>query len=272
MSRSFRPSIPPEGEKFNMLMASLCLVILMSRYVELPTWSLEMPLLGLHINFTLASTTFILFIIAAITTSGVYWFFSQSAVPSKEIWRHLLLPALTALVIQLPLYIIPAGATFWFVYFSGCFLLTLVIFIEYLTTNPESNYYPWAALLLRALSFGFYLSMITLLRVSGVRLFILLPTIGISTFLVSLRTLNLFVPSQRFTLQALTVSWCATQLAAALHYLPLSPVQFGLLLLGAVYALITFIVDFERGDSLRQAAGEPIALFLIIWLIAHWVG
>ena len=47
------------------------------------------------------------------------------------------------------------------------------------------------------------------------------------------------------------------QMGAALYYWPLSPVSYGLILLGPAYSLTSLIAGLEEGEPLRQAIVEP---------------
>ncbi len=264
-------STRPDSEKFYLLISTLWLTILLSKYLDFNAGTVAIPILGLWIN--LSPAILVPSINAGITASGVSWlFFNSPTREVKESWTHLFLPALTTLAIQFPLMIIPPGLGFWVIYFSGCALLLCVIYLEYLSTEPQSKWYAWTATALTAFSFSLYLSMVTLLRSSGTRLVFLLPMVGLTTFLVCLRTFNLRISSQRTSFHAFMVAWMAAQLAAALHYLPFPPVKYGLTLLGFVYATTNFIFHIEQGESTRQAAKESLALLTLVLLVAHWVG
>ncbi|MGD8406692.1 MAG: hypothetical protein PVJ21_23750, partial [Anaerolineales bacterium] len=58
------------------------------------------------------------------------------------------------------------------------------------------------------------------------------------------------------------------QIGAGLHYWPLSPVQFGLALLGPLYALSTLTGSLLEGVPLRRAVVEPLIAIGLAWGIA----
>jgi hypothetical protein len=69
-------------------------------------------------------------------------------------------------------------------------------------------------------------------------------------------------------LQAGLVTLITTQIAAALHYWPITPVSFGLALLGPAYALTTLTGNLAEGEPLPQAGIEPFVVLGFIWLAA----
>jgi hypothetical protein len=60
-------------------------------------------------------------------------------------------------------------------------------------------------------------------------------------------------------------------MAAALHYWPLPPISFGLVILAPTYALTRLIIDFADGEPIRQALIEPVLVILVVWGIAIWL-
>ncbi|HEY5158465.1 MAG TPA: hypothetical protein VII93_10940, partial [Anaerolineales bacterium] len=59
-------------------------------------------------------------------------------------------------------------------------------------------------------------------------------------------------------------------LGAAMHYLPLSPVRFGLALLAPVYALTVMGVNLLEGAPFQRAWVEPAVMLTVFWGLAIW--
>ena len=77
--------------------------------------------------------------------------------------------------------------------------------------------------------------------------------------LVSLRTLRLRLGDRWCYLEAGLVALITVQIAAALHYWPLSPVTFGLALLGPAYALTKFLGNLARANRrARQSSSRRL--------------
>jgi hypothetical protein len=186
--------------------------------------------------------------------------------------EHWLLPALTAWAISLPLSQLPIGLIWVISLAGGGCLLFLVLVSEYIVVDPEDVRQPPAAAGLIAVSFALYLILATALRFANLRLFLLLPALSLAGILVSLRALHLRLHGQWALLQAGLVALITAQIAAALHYWPLTPVAYGLSLLGPAYALTIFLGNLAEGETLRQAVLEPAVVLILIWGVVFWLG
>jgi hypothetical protein len=63
-----------------------------------------------------------------------------------------------------------------------------------------------------------------------------------------------------------------TQVAIGLHYLPVLPIQFGLLLTGLCYSIIVFAITFEKETHFKKSWMEAtiiLTLFVGLALIVH---
>ena len=106
------------------------------------------------------------------------------------------------------------------------------------------------------------------LNASGIRLFILLPTLFVASSLASLRILYLRMGGKWEVAWSLGISLVCVQLAAGLHYWPLTPTQFGLLLIGPLYGLINFSINLRENISARRATLEPSIVIAVCWGLA----
>ena len=185
---------------------------------------------------------------------------------------HWILPALTALTISLPLSQLPQSPIWWIGFALGGVLLILVLIAEYIVVDPQDLRYQPAAAGLTAVSFALFLILATALSFSDMRLFLLFPAISVAGGLVCLRTLNLRLEGRWAYTYAGITALLTGQLAAALHYWPLSPVAFGLALLGPAYALTNFWGNLDEGEPLRQALIEPFVILILVLLMAVWLG
>jgi hypothetical protein len=147
-------------------------------------------------------------------------------------------------------------------------LLVLIFFAEYIVVEPSAPNYAIATAGLTALSFAIYLILTTALRYGGARLFLLAPALFIAAGLVSLRTLHLRTGQKWEYNWAIGIALVCTQITAGLHYWPVSPVQFGLVLLAPLYALSTFAGNLLEGIPLRRAIIEPLIALGLAWGIA----
>jgi hypothetical protein len=146
-----------------------------------------------------------------------------------------------------------------------------VLIAEYVAVDPEDVRHALAAAGLTAVAFALYLVLAATLRYAGLRLFLILPALSVAVGLVSLRTLRLRLSDRWSLVEVVIITLISAQLAAALHYWPLSPVSFGLALLGPAYALTSLLGDLAEGETLRSAAIEPLVVLILVWLSAFWL-
>jgi hypothetical protein len=109
------------------------------------------------------------------------------------------------------------------------------------------------------------------LESAGLRLYLILPALILAAGLVSLRTLHLRLNGRWLYLPTFVVIVILTGIIAALHYWPLSPITYGLLILGPAYSLTSLIGALSEGQPLRQAIIEPGVVLLAVCGIAIWI-
>ncbi|HXQ38581.1 MAG TPA: hypothetical protein VN843_31560, partial [Anaerolineales bacterium] len=70
---------------------------------------------------------------------------------------------------------------------------------------------------------------------------------------------------------AIGIAFACVQIAAGLHYWPLSPIQFGLMLIGPLYGLTNFAINIGESLPARRAALEPSIFTAISWGLAMFI-
>ena len=106
------------------------------------------------------------------------------------------------------------------------------------------------------------------LQIGGVRLFLSLPSVFLAAGLVTLRTLHLRLGGRWEFPWAIGVGLVSAQLAAGLHYWPLTALQSGLILLGPLYALTALAYSIRQDIPLRSAFAEPAIILGGLWIAA----
>lgn len=258
----------PRAERLSLLIATILLAYAVARFVQLPGWDLNLALAGVYLPVQINVNTLIAVVVAGITASGADWLLSQHPEMShKSSLPHWLLPAFTAWVLSVVLSNTPLSPWWWITFAAGGGLLLLVLIAEYITVDPDDARQPAAAVGLVVLSLCLFLMLAISLRASGLRLLLTLPPLGIAAGLVSLRATHLRLDRWQF-LESGAIALFVIQIAAALHYLPIQPISYGLALLGPLYALITFSTNLAEEQSLSQAIVEPLAVLGAFWLLA----
>jgi hypothetical protein len=143
-----------------------------------------------------------------------------------------------------------------------------VFMADYITVEPGAPNYPIASAGLIALSYALFYLFVIALRTAGARLFVIIPAIFLAAGLVSLRTLHLRQSGRWDFPWAIGIGIICVQITGGMHYWPLSAVQFGLILIGPLYALTTFTYSLGEDVPLRTALVEPGIILALTWITA----
>jgi hypothetical protein len=270
--KSTRSRHLPNTDRVSILAASILFAFLLTQYVSIPVWDVEIQLPGLFILFSMNFNTIVTVIVAGLTATGADWLIrDHPALMDRQTVQHWLLPALTAWVIGAYLFTIPYGITWFIAFVVGGILLMLVLLAEFIVVDPQDARYPLASAALAALAFGLFLALAITLHAAGLRLFWRVPILIGAAFLVSARVFHLKLEGRWVLWHAMAISLISGQLAAALHYWPLVPSSFGLLVLAPIYMLVNFLSALEKNQKVREALIEPLLVLIVIVALAVWM-
>ena len=149
-------------------------------------------------------------------------------------------------------------------------ILLVVFFAEFVAVDPTDLRYPLATAILTVLAFIIFLILAVALRASNARLVLVAPALFVGGGLAALRTLHLRLNERWEYTWAVGIAVITAQLGAALHYMPLTPVRFGLALLAPVYALTILSVSLAEGNPFRRAFVEPTVMLVILCGLMIW--
>ncbi len=267
----------PDKNRLSVIIATILLAYALTRFVDIPTISLSLGVLGVLLSFQLNFHTVVSALVAVMAATGSEWILRDhpGAANSPQTWRtmlhHWLLPALTAWVMGVPLNSSAGGLSWWIILGAGGTLLVLVYIAEYNVVDAADVYHPVATLGLTALSFALYLFLAIALWSAGLRLYLLLPALVLAAGLVCLRTLYLRTGGRWLFAWSAGIALVVGQFATGLHYWPISPVRFGLLILGPTYVLTSLAGSVEEGRSTRSMVLEPVVMLTIVWGLGIWL-
>jgi hypothetical protein len=261
----------PDPARMSILTASVLLAFALTRLVSAPAYDLTIPLGGILINLSFNLDTLIVVLAAGLSAAGVDWLLRTHPSLEKGGTReHWLLPTLTVLVIGVALYTLPPTTIWWLGFGLGAAILMVVFFAEFVAVDPNDARYPFATAVLTVLAFVIFLILAVALKASSARLFLVAPALFVGGGLVALRTIYLRLNERWETAWAFGIALVTIQLGAALYYMPLTPVRFGLGLLGPVYALTSLAVGLVDGKPPRQAVIEPAVMLLLLCGLMIW--
>ena len=256
----------PNIDHLSVLAAMIVFTYTLARFITVPSWQISRQLPGLYIELTIDVNLVTAVLVACMTTAGANWLMgTHPAAHGKQSIVHAILPALTALVIGIPLGGFQVGLGWWLGLISGAFILVLVLIAEYIAVDPLDIRFPFASAALSAVSFAIFLVFAGALRAGGVRLLYNVPLLIAAAWLVSLRVTNLRLHGEWTIYESMIIAFLVGQITAAFNYWPLTPVAFGLLLLGPSYALNSLFCNLIEHKPYRNLIAEPVISIFIAW-------
>jgi hypothetical protein len=236
--------------------------------IETQRYTLNLNMLGIMLTVPLNLTVAATLMAAGLTAAGMDWLLrGHPHFEGESTFQHWILPALTAFVLGVPLYNLPFGPAWWLSFGLGGVLLLLVFLAEYIALDASDVRHPVASAGLVALSYALFLILTTTLSFSASRLVLIVFAVFPAAGMVALRALRLRTREWKFA-WAIGIAIVLTQLAAALHYWPVTPIQYGLLLLGPLYALTELALNLDEDISPQRAGIEAAIELVVFWAAA----
>jgi len=264
-NRSYLPS----ADRVGVLVASVLLAFALTRLIQSPRFTLTITLPGFYFAYPLTLGTAMTVLAAALAATGMDWLTrDHPALGKKRNIEHLLLPTFTTFVIGAPLSLLSANAAWQLGMALAAILLVSVFLAEYITIDPSAPSYALARAGLTALGYALFLILATSLRLAGVRMFLLVPSLLIGASLISLRILHLDGTDRWDFPWAIGIGIVCAQIGAGMHYWPLTAIQFGLILTGPLYALTMLSVSLAENIPVRRAALGPAIVVGLAWASA----
>ena len=261
----------PDRARASVLTASILLAFALTHVISSPYYELIIPLPGFYVNLSLNLDTLIVLLAAGMTATGMNWLLrTHPSLEKGENREHWLLPTITVLVSGIALYSLPPTAIWWLGFGLGAVILLVVFYAEFVAVDPTDALYPFATAVLTVLAFVIFLILAVALKASNARLYLVTPALFLGAGLVALRTLHLRLNERWEGIWAFGIAIIAVQLGVALYYMPLTPVRFGLGLLGPVYALTSLSVSLAEGRPLRQSIFEPALMLVLLCGMMIW--
>jgi hypothetical protein len=263
----------PQTNQLSVLASTILLAYALTPFINIPATDLTLNLPFGVFSYSLNFSTIVSILVAALAAVGVDWLLrSHPHHEEKVSVQHSLLPALTAWVIGIPLSTLGFGLAWWTLFAMGGILLVLVFIAEYIVVDFSDVRFGPAAGGLNALSFALFLILTISIRTAGLRLYLALPAVALPIFLISLRTLYLRSNGQWRLVWAAGITLVVVQIAIGLQYLPVSPLGYGLYLVGPGYAITNAAVSLEEGRTLRSFWLEPVVIVVLLMLLAFAFG
>lgn len=262
----------PNQERLSVVIATVMLAFAISQFIDIPVGSSQFSIVGIVIPLNINLSTVITVAIAGMTASGTDWILrDHPTLSGRSTIPHLFLPSITAWVQSVTLNNMADTPFKWISFTVGGIFLLVVILAEYIVIYPEDYRKPIATALLTALIYALMLVLTVSLDSSNQRLIISLPAVALGAGMLSMRVFQLQLDQNWPILPSLSCLLITSQIAATFHYLPVSSLSYGLVLLGALYFPINFTINLDQGTNPKRAVVEGGIPLLIIWLVALWL-
>ncbi len=262
----------PDANHVGVLAAVVLLTYALDHLVKAPGITLTLTLPGFYFAYPLTLSTAMTLMASGLAAAGMDWLLhSHPSLQDQRAFEHWLLPTLTTFILGILLNILPVGTSWWIGFALSASILISVFLAEYITVDPGAPNYPLASAGLIALSYALFVLLVIALRTGGARLFLMIPAIFLASGLVSLRTLHLRLSGRWEFPWSIGIGIVCAQIAGGVHYWPLSSVQFGLLLLGPLYALTTLAYSLSEDIPVKRALTEPGIILAVAWGAAIFI-
>jgi hypothetical protein len=262
----------PDSTRLSVLMATVLLSFALTRMLSSEfLFSILLPLGIFDLKLLINLDTVIVLLASGVTAAGMDWLLrSHPSLEKGGSPEHWLLPSLTVLVIGIALNTMPNTSIWWLGFGLGAGILLVVALSEYVVVDPGDPSYPMATTILTALAFVIFLILAVALKAAHARLILEVPALFLAGGLTALRTIHLHLTERWEYPWAVGLGLVVAQLCAGLHYLPLTPVRFGLGLLAPLYALTLLATSLLEGNLFRRVFLEPTVMLILFWGMAIW--
>jgi hypothetical protein len=253
-----------DGGRLSIIMAAILLAYSLTPFIKIPNRELNLQLPGFLFLLRVDYTGLVSILSAGLGATGMSWLLEarhKELQNGKDI-QHLLLPALTAWALGVPLGALAINLQWWAVFIFGGLLLTAVLYAEYIVVDLEDPRAGLAVIGLSAVGYAIYLILCVAMRGAGLRLYLILPVYFLTAGLVSWRVLTLRLAGKNLFHWSIATALITSQLAIGLYYLPVLPIQFGLILTGLCYSVISFATLYENGFEMKKNWMEPVIILV----------
>lgn len=262
----------PNRERLSVVVSTIMLAYAISQAVDFPSQGTPIAIGGILIPFEFDIPTIITLAVAGVTATGTDWIMrDHPALKDKLTLPHLLLPTLTAWILSISLNNLADVPFKWLVLIVGGVFLVLVILSEYVVLNPEDYRAPLGVALLTAIAYAMILALSVSLESTDQRLIVALPAIAVGGGIFSMRILQLQSKKAWPILESAACLLVIAQLGSALHYLPISPLAYGILILGTMFSMVNFILNQANQISFTRALIEAAIFFVLTIIVALWL-
>jgi hypothetical protein len=256
----------PESNRLSILVGTILLAYSLTQFVTIPTQEIEFSILGIIFPIRMNFSTLAAIIVAGLTASGSAWLLEDHPASDRDSTPaiHWLLPSLTSLVLLLAIEQLPLSGTWWLAVIVSGLVLTLVMVAEYIVIDSSNQFFVVAELIISSIAIVLFLILAIALHAAETRLFYRVPMLSIAALFVYLRVIHLRKEGVWALATGSVPFLIIGELAAGLHYWPISSIGFGIALTGPLYALIE-INDLLISKINLKDFVWPLTIIVLSW-------
>jgi hypothetical protein len=248
------------------------MALVLTRIVPSPAFNFELQLPGFLLTFPFNVNTAMGLLAACLTATGMDWLLrGHPSLKGRATFQWWFMPTLTTFVVSVPLTLLPDGRAWWIGFIVSGVFLFFVFLAEYIAVDADAPQYPASMVGLAAISYTLFFILSVALRTSEIRLYLIIPGLFIAATLASLRILHLRLSGKWEYAWAIGIGLICTQLATGFYYWPLVPIQFGLLLIGPLYGLVSLAINLGESIPARRAVLEPAVVTALCWGLSVFI-
>ena len=262
----------PQSSKLSIVSASILISYTLLQFIQVPAREVSFTIAGVVIPLRINFYNLVSIIAAALSASGADWMLrDHPLISTHSTLPHLILPAIAAGSLGFPLGLLEVSAEWWIIMGLGTLLIISIMVSEYISLDKNDSRYPLALMVLSAVSYGIFLLISIVMRASNSRLFLMLLILPAFFVFLCLRILHFRLGGRwRFEWTAV-ITLIIAQFIIAFYYWPLTPVRYGLSLLGPAYALIGAAASLEENPDFRKISFEPLLMLGLFWILGIFI-
>src|SRR5512133_1279106 len=155
-----------DSNRLSMIMAAILLAYSLTPFVKIPNRELNLQLPGFLFLLRVDYSGLVSILSAGLGATGMAWLLQTRAdeLQNGKEFEHLLLPALTAWAIGVPLGALEINLQWWAVFIFGGILLSAVFLSEYIVIDMDDPRSGLAVIGLSAVAYVVYLILCVALR------------------------------------------------------------------------------------------------------------
>jgi len=244
----------PDLNRIGLILSIVLLTLTLGKLIPTGGFDFTIPLSGFLIQVPLNFSTILNILVAGLAASGMDWLLrGHPALNGRATFQWWLLPTLTTFIVSTTVSILPDGRSWWIGFFISSIFIFFVFLAEYIIVDPDAPFYTISVTGLTAISYALFFILTIALRAGNVRFTIVVPSLFITATITALRILHLQIRNTWETTWSIGIGVVCAQLAGSLHFWPLTSIQFGLVLMGPVYGLVTLAINLNENMQSQRA-------------------